>query len=170
MQEEIWKDVPLYEWLYKVSSYWRVISRKWEIMKPQKNSAWYLRIILCINWTKKRAFVHRLVIENLLWLDYWKIVNHKDWNRLNNNILNLEYTTKSWNFWHADSIWLIRRFYWKDNPCSKKVSSYDLDMNLIKTYESVWEAHRITWINSSGISKVCNWIRWLAGWFIWKYT
>lgn len=52
---------------------------------------------------------------------------------------------------------------------SKKVAQCDLVGNMITKFLSVEDAHRITKITASNISRVCNNIRKTAGGFIWRY-
>ena len=106
---EIWKPIKHYEEFYEVSNYGRVRSKdrakkvpfnrsgvqKGKVLKPDVNSAGYLRVGLSDQYgNKKYHFVHRLVaqafIENP---NKFPVINHKDFNPLNNNVNNLEWTT-----------------------------------------------------------------------------
>ena len=51
----------------------------------------------------------------------------------------------------------------------KSVIQYDLNNNFIQEFISIREAERITGVNSSSISRVCNNERKTTGKFIWKY-
>ena len=71
-------------------------------LKKQINNSGYYRVELSKKGRSKKLFVHRLValsfipnIENL------PQVNHKDGNKLNNNVSNLEWITASNNKKHA---------------------------------------------------------------------
>ena len=60
----------------------------------------YLRVRLCENGNYKNYFVHRLVARAFIYesnLD----VNHKDLNKANNTVENLEYVTPSENALHS---------------------------------------------------------------------
>jgi hypothetical protein len=73
-------------------------------IKPQENNCGYLRVQMCNGSLKPRFFVHRLVAEiyipNPLNLPQ---VNHKDGNKKNNDVSNLEWVSASQNRKHAFS-------------------------------------------------------------------
>ena len=52
---------------------------------------------------------------------------------------------------------------------SKKVLQYSLDWKFIWEYDSIGDANRKTWINSTTICNVCNWKWKMAWWYIRKY-
>jgi hypothetical protein len=73
-------------------------SRNNHILKPQPNSKGYLRVSLC----GKRYFIHRLVAEKYIPNPENKEqVNHKDGNKNNNSVENLEWVTNQENRDHA---------------------------------------------------------------------
>ena len=75
-------------------------------------------------------------------------VNHKDGNKQNNSIDNLEWNTPSENCIHrSNELYTIYL---------KKVYQYDLNMNLIKEYNSVAETSKQTNIPQNLISSCCN--------------
>lgn len=103
MSNIIWKTITEYESLYEVSSLGDIKSlRSGKILKKSKQTAGYLKVNLSYNGIVKRPLVHRVVakyfIDNP---DNKKTVNHKDGNKLNNNINNLEWSTYSENISHA---------------------------------------------------------------------
>lgn len=92
---EVWKDIEGYEGLYQVSNMGRVKSLiKGIILKQWTDKDGYRQVGLL----KKTFKVHRLVakafIENP---DDLPLVNHKDENKANNNITNLEWCTNEYN-------------------------------------------------------------------------
>lgn len=109
---EIWKDIKGYEGLYQVSNYGRIktLSRfkrskgfnKEKILSPGKSKSGYLTVLLYKNNERKNKSVHRLVCEAFIKNKYnKKTVNHKDGNKHNNKLENLEWTTYSENGIHA---------------------------------------------------------------------
>lgn len=112
--KELWKDVIEYEGLYQVSSFGnvRTIARyvnsshrgfigkrfiKQKIMKPY-NYGGYLGVALCKNGRYKQKLLHRLVAEAFIPNpDNLPCVNHKDENRQNNRVKNLEWCTHKYN-------------------------------------------------------------------------
>ena len=106
--KEIWKDVQGYEGLYKVSNLGNVYSYKSKkILKKyfpvfSLGATGYNLVGLYKNGKQKMFGVHRLVaqafIDNPLNLP---IVNHKDGNKRNNAVSNLEWCTQKENVAHA---------------------------------------------------------------------
>ncbi|WCT58847.1 NUMOD4 domain-containing protein [Limosilactobacillus vaginalis] len=111
MADEIWKPVRNYEGLYEVSNMGRVKSishKSWngkgyfltkpKIIKPRIKRFGYLSVALSKNNKAKEFKVHRLVaiafIPNPQNLPQ---VNHKDENKLNNRVSNLEWCTPKYN-------------------------------------------------------------------------
>jgi hypothetical protein len=67
-------------------------------MIPRLNKGGYYRVKLCKNGTEKQNFVHRLVALTYIPNPYnHPCVNHKDCNRQNNNLNNLEWCTQMYN-------------------------------------------------------------------------
>ena len=104
IHNEIWKPIYIKNMKtnYEVSNHGRIKNKKGKIIKFQLNKHGYLRVQLVINDKRYRRSVHRLVakafIENKL---NKPEVNHKDGNKLNNNVYNLEWVTRSENMKHA---------------------------------------------------------------------
>ncbi|MDR1180946.1 MAG: NUMOD4 motif-containing HNH endonuclease [Bacteroidales bacterium] len=99
-ESEIWKWVPGYEWFYLVSNKGNI-----KIHRTNKNKALmtdhdgYLRVHLYKRGDRKVFSVHRLVAMAFLEKppeDYTE-VNHKDCNRQNNRVENLEWVTRQQN-------------------------------------------------------------------------
>ena len=101
--KEIWKPVVGYEDYYSISNTGRVLSvprkgTKGGIIKPIVDRKGYLYVNLRKQGTRKIGKVHRIVakafIPNPQSLPE---VNHKDENKKNNNVSNLEWCTSEYN-------------------------------------------------------------------------
>lgn len=105
---ETWKDIKGYEGRYQVSTLgnvkslphyyeWRGTKRlnKGKLLHPYKTGKYpYLTVQI----EKKAYLVHRLVAETFIENpNNYSEVNHKDENRLNNTIENLEWCTRKYN-------------------------------------------------------------------------
>ena len=129
--DEIWKDIPGHPG-YQVSNYGEVRSvdrlikrendkfpylRRGNIIKQQDNGHGYKWVHM--GATAKPTYVHRLVLS--VFSPYHAPdqtdVNHKDGNKGNNNIENLEWCTRSENNFHAYDNGL--HAYGENHPQSK---------------------------------------------------
>ena len=99
--KEIWKDVVDFEGLYQVSNKGRIRSLKYgkeKILKLVRTHNGYLRICLIKNGEKKMCLVHRLVSQVFLPNPQnLPDVNHKNEDKTNNNVNNLEWCDKKYN-------------------------------------------------------------------------
>lgn len=101
-----WIDIKGYEGLYQINQFGNVKSlsynntNKEKLLIPKANHRGYLQVWLSKNNKVNVYSVHRLVAENFIGSSD-KEVNHKDGNKLNNHVNNLEWVTKSENISHA---------------------------------------------------------------------
>ena len=177
---EIWKDVKDYEDKYQVSNLGKVRSKERyfnnngglqkvyeKILKQhrqyRKNDNEYLFVNFSIKHKTINKLVHRLVAQAFLenYNEYLE-VNHKDGNKTNNNINNLEMMTRNENVLHSYNI--LKR---KTN--GKIICQYDINNNFIKEYNSACEAYRETQICRSCINDCCNGRIKTAGGYIWRF-
>lgn len=191
--KEIWKDIKEYEGLYQVSnlgkikSLGRTIERigvkgtkfyknyPEKLLKQTKNKKGYLTVILSKNNKNKIIRVHRIVAQTFLDLKKnGKEVNHKDGNKENNCISNLEWITHQENIIHAYKNRLKKGSmlgkFGKEHNSSMQILQIDKNTNkIIRTFYGCNEAERETNINRTSINKCCNKKRKTAGGYIWKY-
>lgn len=146
--KEIWKDVKGYEGLYQISNMGRVWSvRKQNYLRPYEANGYLKVSLIAKNGKLKREYVHRLValafIDNP---DNLPVVNHKDGNKNNNDVNNLEWVTRSYNVYHSYHVL-------NNKGCCKPVLCVELD----KVFESGAEAAKYLNLKSStAISECCN--------------
>lgn len=99
----------------------------------------YRAVELCINNNRYTVGVHRLVALAFIPNPENKPeVNHKDRNRSNNNVDNLEWVTQSENVAHAYRNGVSPRATYQNQPFQKEI--YDIIEN--KKYFSIREASR----------------------------
>lgn len=109
MSEEQWKPIVGYEEYYAISDHGRVMrikastgTRVGKIVKPVKNRRGYLTVALSVKQQRVRHYIHKFVMNAFVGIrpDGYE-VNHKDGNKQNNALGNLEYVTSSDNKRHA---------------------------------------------------------------------
>ncbi len=182
MGERIWKDLTGYEGLYKISNLgdvYSLISKR--NLKHLIDTNGYVRVSLTKNKINTKARLHRLVaIEFIDNPNYYLEINHKDENKQNNYYDNLEWCSSKYNnnygtkrgrtssklIGHLVSEEIRKRISDSnkgkiglrgvDNPRSKPVLQYTLDMQFISRYESIHEAARINSFSHSAILYCCQ--------------
>lgn len=177
MKVEIWKDIVGYEGYYQVSNFGRIksLSRiidhksmgkyisKEKILTQQTNYG-YKNVILSKNGKTKYKKVHRLVAEAFISNpDNLPYINHKNENRNDNSVNNLEWCDSKYNNNYGNRNKKIAE------KLSKKINQYDLEGNFIKTWDSIMQVERVLKIKNYNIVKNCKGIRNKAGEYIWKY-
>ena len=124
------------------------------------NENGYIRVYIY----KKTFTLHRLVALTFLENSENKEqVNHKDGNKLNNCVENLEFVTNKENQIHKIQNGLGNNF-------TRAVKQYDLDGNFIKEYCSITLAAKELGISKSTIRCVLINKRKTAAGYIWKYA
>ncbi|AYV76739.1 MAG: HNH endonuclease [Terrestrivirus sp.] len=141
--DEIWKNIE--ETSYKVSNYGRIIGKRNNILKCWLCSEGYI----CFGLGKKSKRVHIMVANAFLEKKpNATIVNHKDGNKSNNHIDNLEWVTVLENNVHAIETGLRKSI--------RKIAQYDSENKLIKIYNSATDAGKALNVDHSTILNVCN--------------
>lgn len=147
---------------------------KQKFLKPYANKLrwWYNYILLC-EWDKrKNLLLHRLVAIHFLEKIEWKDeINHKDWNKSNNHLENLEWCTRSENNFHKYRVLKVipseRQKAVISMLYSKPVLQYTLSWEFIREWKSATEAKK-NWYWKA-IDHCLRWLQKQSHWFIWKY-
>ena len=154
---EIWKDIPEYEGLYQVSNLGNVRSltfrnnivtkkRKKPLLMKYSIRSGYYTVNLRNKNGRKSYQVHRLVAQSFIDnQDNKPFVNHKDFNRKNNIVSNLEWCTQKENVrWSIDNMKHSKKFKNKLNEqyIRKRNNKYELTLKkkYIGTYNTLEEA------------------------------
>lgn len=170
---EEWKDIEGYEGLYQVSNYGRVKSLKFgkeKILKPRKNKYGYFDINLC-NESKVKGFrVNRLVALTFIPNpNNYPQVNHKDENKLNNCVDNLEWCDRKYNCNFGTRNERVAEKLTNNSLTSKNVYQYSINGELIKIWESTHECGR-NGFNRGNITSCCNGKLKTSQGYIWSYN
>lgn len=148
---ETWKDVPGFEGLYQVSDLGRIKSFKKSkkfkspmeyILTPSLTNSGYCIVTLYGENTRRKFLVHRLVATVFLPNPHnLPQINHKDENKTNNSVKNLEWCTAEYN--NAYGTARIRSIDTKSTPIAQKT----YDGKTIAVYRSTRIASEILGIN-----------------------
>lgn len=174
--EEIWKDIPRYEGIYQASTFGRIRSidrkittngnckivhqrsRTGRILVQREQNGGYYIVSISVNGKRKVCTVHRLVAKTFLDnTNNFRDVNHKDGNKKNNNIDNLEWISHSDNIKHSYHQ-LNQKRHFKSIKC--------IETGII--YSSCKEASEQTGINRGSINHAISGLYKRAGGFSWK--
>lgn len=175
---EIWKDVVGYEGLYQVSSKGRIkslcrnrrngrciITRKERLLTQTPKREGYLGVVLRHFKNPKGYYVHRLVaiafIPNPNNLPF---INHKDEDKTNNCVDNLEWCDRIYNNSYGTHNKRVGKSH------EKAIQQFDMNGNLISEFNSCKEAAENLGFLSSSISHcACGHVKSLYGFkFIYK--
>lgn len=152
---EIFKDIEGYEGIYQVSNLGNVKSLRFgkeKILKPVKDGKKYLCVILYKQGKHKQYKIHRLVAQAFIPNSQnLPQINHKDEDKTNNQVNNLEWCDCQYNI---------------DYSQSKQVLC--LETGII--YPSLSEVYRQLGFSQGYISLACNGKYKQAYGFHWKYV
>lgn len=181
-----WRFIPGYDEKYKISDSGIVINTKTNTELKGGETRGYKYVVLCHNGKQSSPKIHRLVAELFLPNpNKEKVVNHKDGNKSNNHISNLEWCSQSYNTKHSYENGFQKPKKGKDNPMYGKYGKENAkskavlmikDNTVIKEFESIELA--LKWLrqngspkaNSSSISMCCNGIKYKTAYgYKWKF-
>ena len=170
-KEEFWKDIVGYEGLYQVSNFGRVKSAdrtdrygrefKGKILTPCTDNLGYLHLGLQHDGKRKTVRVHRLVAEAFIPnTNNCKYINHKDENKQNNCVGNLEWCDTKYNINYGRHNEKVAKSH------CKKVYCVELD----KEFKSAKSAAAQLNLSDSNIAKCCKGKYKTTGGYHWKYA
>lgn len=176
---EIWKDIPGYEGYYQISNMGNVKSLDRAIEKGgrlhyikghplRQSKTCHGYYIIGFSKDDKRTYnsVHRLVAELFIPNpNGYPCVNHKDEDKTNNRVENLEWCTYLYNNTYSSRIERVM------SKRRKPVVQLSLDGRVVNRFPSAKQASIETGINYSVIAEVCKnkYGRKTAGGFKWHY-
>lgn len=165
---EVWKDIKGYEGIYQVSNLGNIKNiesgyvRKGYINKGNG----YVYITLSNKGKIKNKRIHRVVAEAFI-PNYWKnpYVNHKDGDKTNNKVDNLEWVTPKENVEHAIKVLGVKYGHSTERPSQyRKVKRSDG-----KIFKSIKEAKKYMNNKNLHIAETCQGKHKTTGGFGWEY-
>ena len=192
LENEQWLPIDGFDGMYLISNYGRVKSLHYKntnqerILKPNTTKDDYQLVTLYKDCKPKWLYVHRLVAMYFITNpNNLPQVNHKDENKCNNHVDNLEWCDCKYNLNYGTrnekaSKSLIGKFtgenhprygkFSKDNPTSKKVIQITLDNQFVKTWDSMMDIKRKLGYNQGNISNCCKGRQKSAYGYKWQYA
>jgi len=171
---ENWKDIKGYEGLYQISDKGNIksidrsvvrenhfIKLKGQLKQCSINNRGYYSTTLCKNSHYQHFVIHKLVaIAFIPNPDNKEYINHKDGNKLNNSVDNLEWVTMSENNQHAYDIGLkigaATGLFGALNPSSKPIYMLSKSGDIIKEFPGIHEAARELNLSATNICAAIN--------------
>lgn len=183
LPNEEWRDIVGHEGLYQVSNLGRVKRMRFVVMRKNgRPHTWktkiiaqyprngYLRVPIEINGKKISKVVHRLVAFAFITNpDDYKEINHKDENKLNNKVENLEWCSRSYNCGYGSLREKMSEYYKGKPKKSIKIYQYDLDGKLVKVWDSINQAKKRGFSHTC-IIDVCKGNRKTAKGYKWSFN
>ena len=174
MGEEIWRDIPGYEDLYQASNWGRVRSivksmgRRKRVLSPCKTIWGYLQVSL----TNKEGVLHHESVHKLVCLSFIPIpsgmehllgtrylqVNHKDEDKTNNRVENLEWVTPSYNSGYGTITDRRLKTHRERKTCvaEARVRQITMSGDVLRIWNSLAEIERETGFSKAYICWCCK--------------
>lgn len=143
-----------------------------KFLAPIKKTTGYYAVTLYNNGKGKPYFIHRLIAKVFISNpNNYPDVNHKDEDKSNNAVSNLEWCTESYNETYGTKKNREMLSREKNGSCNrrKKVSQYDLNNNFIKSYESITQAAKENSMSIRTLSMVLHGKRRMAHGYYWRF-
>ena len=167
--DRVWRNIEWWEWLYQINIFGEIKSLNRNIiMKISKSK--YCVVTLESDKKKKQYRLHTLLAKTFIPNpENKKTVNHKDGNKFNNNIDNLEWATMKEQNIHRYNVLWFRQKEWFENKASRNIVQLSKDWELIKIWPSWKQIYKQLWYDARSIIRCCKWISKVEYWFIRKY-
>lgn len=162
MREE-WIAIKETDERYEISNFGRARNVKSGLLlKEHDNGKGYKNYMFYVGNNKfKHLYIHRLVAQYFIENNNgYNEVNHKDENKGNNHIKNLEWCTRQYNNTYGQLT----------QNKMKKVNQYTLDGRYLKTFDSIMDVAKEINITVNHIGSVCQGKRKSCGGYTWKYA
>ena len=186
MENEVWKDIPDYEGLYQVSNLGRIKSLKRKVHAGRNRIRWQYERILSNNKTNgngykvvslnknsrgKNKYIHRLVAESFIPNpNNYKYINHKDENKANNKVDNLEWCTAEYNNTYNNKHIRALETRMKKHIGCRKILQLNENEEIIKEYFSISQASKEMKVSNQAISDCLRGIQKHSAGYKWKYA
>lgn len=147
---ERWGDLPEFQGQYSISTLGRIYSNRFHrFLDAQIDRCGYKVITI----RKKHYMVHRLIANTFMGLDLdSKLeINHKDGNKLNNDISNLEIVTRQENMNHAWDTGLLKNTLFI--PKTKKGSISPCILRLLFFFDEFMHVSRADFERTTGVAR-----------------
>lgn len=142
-----------------------------KILKLNYDKMGYIIVRLSKNGKLHTKTIHRLVAETFIDNpNNYKIINHIDCNKTNNNVNNLEWCTQKHNVRESFRNGLQIAPKGKESTSSKRVEQYNLKGNLIKIWDCTMDIQRELGIANQYISACCLGKFRRSHGYLWRYV
>lgn len=173
----IYKDIPGYEELYYADNLGNIYSKdriirgflkKGRKLKPAKNNKGYLNVVLCKNGIQKTMKVHRLIALTFISNpNNYKQINHKDEDKTNNAVNNLEWCDANYNMNYGT---IKQRLSEHADARNRIKAVVRIDSNENEKYYKSIVSVAEDGFDPSFVAKVCKGLKKEAYGYKWKYA